>query len=340
MKELQIACERPMPNRCGCKFRGIAFDGCYFYLTNPSLCEIIRLDREFCETACFEVQRPYTSICFDLGRECFWAATDDCCRLIFKLDLQMVETDCITLPGFDKCGGLITGLSSNCENNRLLISFPNCLVELDPDCPRKCRLLQTACSAWNTGVCSVSPCYLLNEAREVTRYISIYDGGGELLCRYETPPGYAVEAMVFCPCTRHCDNRLHFYLLVTKNGCYPYILDWTPDCPELQICHCNFQICNRKCPHEPQDRHACTDIMESIALIEAALSHILNAEGEKLQKVIAVTDDVEEILCVNRAINDTITNVTHLEIILHNKLEAVKGCCFPLCEEGDCGKKP
>ena len=32
---------------------------------------------------------------------------------------------------------------------------------------------------------------------------------------------------------------------------------------------------------------AVTDLIESIALEETALSHILNAEGEKMQKVIA-----------------------------------------------------
>ena len=33
---------------------------------------------------------------------------------------------------------------------------------------------------------------------------------------------------------------------------------------------------------------AVTDLLESIALDETALSHILNAEGEKLQRVIAM----------------------------------------------------
>lgn len=33
---------------------------------------------------------------------------------------------------------------------------------------------------------------------------------------------------------------------------------------------------------------AITDLLESIALEETAMSHILNAEGEKLQKAIAM----------------------------------------------------
>lgn len=35
---------------------------------------------------------------------------------------------------------------------------------------------------------------------------------------------------------------------------------------------------------------AITDIIESVALEETALSHILNAEGEKIQKMVAMDD--------------------------------------------------
>ncbi len=61
--------------------------------------------------------------------------------------------------------------------------------------------------------------------------------------------------------------------------------------------------------------------MESIALVEAALSHILNAQGEELQKVVACSESVEEMLEVNAQINKTITKVTHLEQVLYHKLE-------------------
>lgn len=43
---------------------------------------------------------------------------------------------------------------------------------------------------------------------------------------------------------------------------------------------------------------AITDIIESIALQETALSHILNAEGEKMQAVIAM-EDISAADCMN-----------------------------------------
>ncbi|MEG2176693.1 MAG: hypothetical protein RRY97_07430, partial [Oscillibacter sp.] len=72
-----------------------------------------------------------------------------------------------------------------------------------------------------------------------------------------------------------------------------------------------------------------SDIMESIALEQCALSHILNAEGEKLQKAIACADDLDELLCVNHSVEQTITKVTQLEHVLYAKLAALTDCAHP-----------
>lgn len=64
-------------------------------------------------------------------------------------------------------------------------------------------------------------------------------------------------------------------------------------------------------------------MIESIAKVETAISHILNAEGEKIQKILACTSDIDKIMCVNERVNETIINVTQLEQVLYNKLAAV-----------------
>lgn len=75
------------------------------------------------------------------------------------------------------------------------------------------------------------------------------------------------------------------------------------------------------------------DIMESIALTEASIAHILNAEGEKLQKAIACSRNVSELLCVNESVLKTIIQTTQLEQMLYNKLESVlrADCCEDCC---------
>lgn len=83
---------------------------------------------------------------------------------------------------------------------------------------------------------------------------------------------------------------------------------------------------------------AITDIIESIALMEASLSHILNAEGEKIQAINGtltppnpnvVASTPQELLAVNKSVEEMVTAITMLEIVLEKKLSSV------YCE---CGK--
>lgn len=78
-----------------------------------------------------------------------------------------------------------------------------------------------------------------------------------------------------------------------------------------------------------------TDIVESVALEQTALSHILNAEGEKIQKILEDerhTTNNSDILKVNESVQTTINSITRLETILQGKLELFKDClCINEC---------
>lgn len=78
---------------------------------------------------------------------------------------------------------------------------------------------------------------------------------------------------------------------------------------------------------------AITDIIESVALQETALSHILNAEGEKIQKMVAMPDATAEmLLAANKSVESMVNAVSRLEMLLHSKLSTFEGC---LCETSD-----
>lgn len=64
-----------------------------------------------------------------------------------------------------------------------------------------------------------------------------------------------------------------------------------------------------------------------MALEETALSHILNAEGEKIQKILAL-DPVspETILLANRSVESMVNRISNLEIILSDKISLFKDC--------------
>ena len=67
---------------------------------------------------------------------------------------------------------------------------------------------------------------------------------------------------------------------------------------------------------------AITDLIQSIALQEAALSNILNADGEKTQAILKMPNITsEELLKLNKSVEQLINSVTHLEMMLQAKLD-------------------
>ena len=85
--------------------------------------------------------------------------------------------------------------------------------------------------------------------------------------------------------------------------------------------------CTRtECPNMPKVTldQAVIDLLESIALQETALSHILCAESQKM-KVAMDLDGLD--LCKLLEVNDSATNMVHavanLELVLKDKLEFI-----------------
>jgi len=67
---------------------------------------------------------------------------------------------------------------------------------------------------------------------------------------------------------------------------------------------------------------AINSILVSIAMEEAALSHILNAEGEKIQFVLAhKCVDVQKVIDVNDSVASMISKITDLQSILKSKMQ-------------------
>ncbi|MEF9941127.1 MAG: hypothetical protein RSA90_03810 [Lachnospiraceae bacterium] len=65
---------------------------------------------------------------------------------------------------------------------------------------------------------------------------------------------------------------------------------------------------------------AVSDIIESVALEQTGLSHILNAEGEKIQKAVQL-GTVDEMLAVNKSVQNMVRTITRLEVVLESKLD-------------------
>lgn len=87
---------------------------------------------------------------------------------------------------------------------------------------------------------------------------------------------------------------------------------------------------------------AVIDLMESIALQESALSHILCAESQKMKTALAMN---EIDLCKLLEVNDSATNMVHavanLELVLKEKLEFISNnLYYPSADNGAAANKP
>ena len=73
---------------------------------------------------------------------------------------------------------------------------------------------------------------------------------------------------------------------------------------------------------EGTKQQAITDLIQSVALQEAALAHMMNAEGEKMQKIIAMEGvSTDDLLKLNASVSQFVSAVSRLEMLLVAKLE-------------------
>ena len=82
-------------------------------------------------------------------------------------------------------------------------------------------------------------------------------------------------------------------------------------------------------PHRPNKKEVVIDLLESIALEEIALSHIMNAEAEKIQAFVGECldfpshPDNEDIILFNRGVTQLLETIVMKEWLLLRKLENV-----------------
>lgn len=84
-------------------------------------------------------------------------------------------------------------------------------------------------------------------------------------------------------------------------------------------CGCEKQIIPRpiaKC-------FVLTKVADSIACQEHALCCILNAECDKLKKVICTSEDIANIIAVNNSVAAMLAQMTEFETVLKDKLASV-----------------
>ncbi|MGL5066516.1 MAG: hypothetical protein ACRC6T_01635 [Sarcina sp.] len=125
------------------------------------------------------------------------------------------------------------------------------------------------------------------------------------------------------------DECTYSILIITGNICniklkkYKLIIEEKNEICDDCDCDCHDSEYDSLKPSKGNCRSV-FDIIESIALQEAGLSHIINAEGEKIQKAVAICKNCDELIKVNDSVKGTLGKVIECEIMLNSKLKTIQ----------------
>jgi len=112
-----------------------------------------------------------------------------------------------------------------------------------------------------------------------------------------------------------------------------------PPCPIRRLpSPCHDADCAHPCALPPKppcpEPESCEELLENVAAAEMALAQTLNAEGEKLTRIIESTDDFDALIEADRAVNRALEDVICKEQALARELERILEIC------GACAPKP
>jgi len=293
-------------------FCGIASYHSFFYLTMPQACRVHRFDKSFQYIDSYRADRAYTYLCYDTKEACFWAVTATEHSTIYQLDHSFKEIDCIEIKRKTHKDVSITGISYDCVENTLLLSYPDCILEISKHKGSFCLLHEAASTAYVT-VLSLAPYYAVIARKKELQELQIWSRDEGLLEAICIPLAHRVGDVLL---HLYDKNKLELLLLTFEQHCRTKLIPCTVTC-----CGIHLSPCNDHAIDDEEEQGCPYDIIRSVAQIQTAIAHILNAEGEKLQKGITVARNVDELLALNDSVAKMITKAMQLEHVLYAKLE-------------------
>lgn len=292
-------------------YESIAYDGNAYFFTILNQPYIHIYQKDFSFMAAYETCRCYSAMCYDSLNYCFWASDHAHPNKLYCLDENLNEQSAFAIP-IDKSID-ITGLSCDDINDTLLISFQEGVIEITKDShlQNQYGLIAGTCEA----VLSYDHIILTLRAHNDMQFLDFQSLDNAILESYPIDFPYKVIDFTWDhDQMKTCDMLCFLFLIIGKDGCPCLIKCCLKPC-KCKPCSCDQDNC------DPLD--SICRILSSIACMEASLSHILNAEGEKIQKAVEIATDVCDLLKVNESVRKTVNDVTMLEQVLLSKLNAI-----------------
>lgn len=330
MNHLTFISETPLAGTSCNKCKSLAFDGKYFYASAPISLKIFIYNKNFKFVDCVKTNKGYDSICYDNINKCFWASSNKFYSRVFKLNMNLIEVDNLPLP---LCSSVVCDVSYNCSENTLLVAYTDRILEVSIVNSCNYVVRQQKSSLFYLSILSISPFYMSAYLKNCLQYIGLYTNNNTQLSITNTANQYTVDSMVFVP-----DNTsTYIYILCTKNGCYPYILKYMLSLNDIYSCNYNLieqnvftdEISAINANAETPDTNAeqilnnsnNSQMINSLLSMQKDLSNILKSQSNQIVSLLEYNANIDDILLVNKSVNDTIINILNAENIIHSNLK-------------------
>lgn len=277
-------------------------DNNYLYVAN---CEYIEIDK-----IKLKVPKKYIdeikSIAYDKNKNCLFILTKKNLYSIttdgYFIKDELLEESIKELAYIRNETSVIRNLNGGCTSKSLQIIEPN-FTSVAIICNNKyIAYIKNNCS-----------------------YISEISNSGHIVKTYYIEENIEINSIL------NVDNKVKLLVTKKENYSYIYITDlifldawyYENDIDELETICLLDENKQHKCCGKCKNKDKKADIIKSIALIESAISHILENEGKKIDISISNINNTEDFLKVNDSINRVINNIIILEQILYCKLELI-----------------
>lgn len=301
-------------------YNSVTFDGCYYYFTMVCKLLIVQMDTDFNIIKVFDTYKKYDKIIYDPVLECFWATRSKGCRFIYKLDKNFIELDDICVRNYAGRGA-INGLSYDCYNDKLIVSFPQAIVSVNKSTCES-ETLHTSYENWITDVICIHPYFFeitVSQTGKKLAQLKDIDGVLELEKVTDLPNNFNIEGMTFKKVEINEDiDVLVTFEILTIYDCGSYLYETTSTFEE--ICSCNEWVNDGNCDECDCCEETCK-LIEALAEIELGIANVLNAEGEKIQYAIANSSSVLELVRINNSVSITVEKITELERLIIDILD-------------------
>lgn len=317
------------------------FDGKNYYFIQTKTNQIHVIDSKYQYLSKVELNKLYNAIVYNSKENIFYLSSNTS-HLITMVDPEFNELQGYNLSNF--CDGPIESIGYLEKEDKLCVIMKNSIIAVNNE-DQEVTIVTENTEANNAKVVTKNISIVQNE---INAYTAICDVNGDIYIAYnrekeayigKIEQGILVEEYyIDDDCTINniinCKGKLN--LFVVKNYNYIYetniiikekeesrFVDSDSECYYHNCRPCCSKCESNSCFPKCQCNLECSicEMIESIALEEVGISHILNAEGEKLQKAICESENICDLLNINESINKTITNITMLEQVLHAKLE-------------------